>query len=48
VSDLAVLEVTPEGFKLIERAPGVSAEEIKSKTAGRLIVEGDIPEMKVD
>ena len=44
VSDLAVLDVTPDGFKLLERAPGVSVEEIKAKTAGRLIVEGDIPE----
>jgi 3-oxoacid CoA-transferase subunit B len=47
VSDLAVLDVTPDGFKLIERAPGVSVEEIKSKTAGRLIIEGEIPEMKI-
>ena len=46
VSDLAVLAVTADGFKLIERAPGISVEEIKSKTAGRLIIEGDIPEMK--
>ena len=46
VSDLAVLDVTPNGFKLLERAPGVSVEEIKSKTAGKLIVEGDIPEMQ--
>ena len=45
VSDLAVLDITPQGFKLLERAPGVSVEEIKSKTAGKLIVEGDIPEM---
>ena len=45
VSDIAVLDVTPEGFKLLERAPGVSVEEIKSKTAGKLIIEGDIPEM---
>jgi 3-oxoacid CoA-transferase subunit B len=45
VSDLAVLDVTPEGFRLLERAPGVSVEEIKSKTAGKLIVEGEIPEM---
>lgn len=45
VSDLAVLEVTGNGFKLLERAPGVSVEEIKSKTAGKLIVEGDIPEI---
>src|SRR5215813_4950156 len=45
VSDLAVLDITPSGFKLVERAPGVSVEEIKSKTAGRLVVEGNIPEM---
>lgn len=45
VSDLAVMEVTEQGFRLLERAPGVSVEEIKEKTAGRLIVEGDIPEM---
>jgi 3-oxoacid CoA-transferase subunit B len=45
VSDLAVLEVTTDGFKLLERAPGVSVEEIRGKTAGKLIVEGDIPEM---
>ena len=45
VSDLAVLDVTPDGFKLIERAPGVSVDEIKNATAGRLIVAGDIPEM---
>jgi len=45
VSDLAVLDITPNGFKLIERAPGVSVEEIISKTAGKLIVEGEIPEM---
>jgi 3-oxoacid CoA-transferase subunit B len=45
VSDLAVLDVTPGGFKLLERAPGVSVDEIKAKTAGKLIVEGEIPEM---
>lgn len=45
VSDLAVLDVTEEGFRLLERAPGVSVEEIKSKTAGKLIVNGEIPEM---
>ena len=45
VSDLAVLEVTPDGFKLLERAPGVSVQEIVTKTAGRLLVEGEIPEM---
>src|SRR5580693_4153430 len=43
VSDLAVIEITDEGFKLLERAPGVSVEEIISKTAGKLIVEGNIP-----
>ncbi|HZH70762.1 MAG TPA: CoA transferase subunit B [Flavobacteriaceae bacterium] len=47
VSNLAVLEVTDKGFKLLERAPGVSVEEIKNATEGALIVEGEIPEMKV-
>ena len=45
VSDLALMEVTSNGFKLLERAPGVTVEEIKNKTAGKLIVEGNIPEM---
>ncbi len=46
VTDLAVLDVDPvRGFVLLERAPGVSVEEIVAKTAGRLVVEGDIPEM---
>lgn len=46
VTELAVLDVLPEGgFKLIERAPGVTVEEIKSKTAGKLIIEGEVPEM---
>ena len=45
VTELAVLDVTQNGFKLLERAPGVTVEEIKNKTAGRLIVEGEIPEM---
>src|SRR6202012_508174 len=40
VTEIAVLEVTPQGFKLIERAPGVSVDEIKAKTAGRLVIEG--------
>lgn len=47
VTNLAALEVTKEGFRLLERAPGVSVEQIKQATAGRLIVEGDIPEMKI-
>ena len=45
VSDLAVLDVTPQGFVLLERAPGVSVEEIQSKTAGKLHINGDVPEM---
>lgn len=49
VSDLAVLEIAPRGgFVLKERAPGVSVEEIKAKTAGKLIIEGEIPEMTFD
>jgi len=47
VTDIAVLDITPQGFKLLERAPGVSVDEIISKTAGKLIIEGDIPEMKI-
>jgi len=47
VTELAVIEVTDKGFKLLERAPGVSVEEIKKATEGTLIVEGDIPEMKL-
>ena len=45
VTNLAVLEVTKNGFKLLERAPGVSVEEIKKATEGNLIIEGAIPEM---
>lgn len=46
VTELAVLDVLPEGgFKLLERAPGVSVEEIQAATEGKLIVEGEIPEM---
>ncbi len=47
VTNLAVLEITDGGFRLLERAPGVSVEEIKQATEGRLVVEGDIPEMKL-
>ena len=46
VSNLGVFEVINNSFKLIERAPGVSVEEIKTATEGNLIVEGDIPEIK--
>lgn len=45
VSNLAVLEVTEKGFRLLERAPGVSVEEIKKATEGNLIIEGEISEM---
>lgn len=45
VTDLAVIDITLEGFKLIERAPGVSVEKIISATQANLIVDGDIPEM---
>jgi len=48
VTNLAVLEVMPQGgFKLLERAPGVSVQEIQSATEGTLLVEGEIPEMQV-
>lgn len=47
VTELAVIDVTNEGFKLIERAPGVSVEEIVAATAGKLIVPADVPEMEV-
>lgn len=47
VTNMAVMDITPEGFKLLERAPGVSVEEIQAATEGRLIIEGDIPEMQL-
>lgn len=46
VTELAVLDVTPEGFKLIERSPGVSVEHIIKSTEADLIIEGEIPEMQ--
>ncbi len=45
VTELAMLEVTPNGFRLLERAPDISIEEIKSKTAGKLIIDSEIPVM---
>lgn len=47
VTNLAVLEVTPDGFQLLERAPGVSVTEIQEATEGHLIISGDIPEMAI-
>ena len=47
VSNMAVMDVTPDGFKLIERAPGVSVEDIEAATEGRLVVEGDVPEIAI-
>ena len=49
VTELGVYDVAPEGgFKLLERAPGISIEHIKKSTAGKLIVQGDIPEMELN
>ena len=47
ITDLAVIDVTPEGLALRERAPGVSVEEIQAKTGPKLIVRGDVPEIAV-
>lgn len=46
VTDLAVLEVKDGAFHLLERAPGISVEEIQQKTAGKLVINGDVPEMQ--
>ena len=47
VTDLAVLEIKDGAFHLVERAPGVSVEEIQTKTEGSLIVNGEVPEMSL-
>lgn len=48
VTDMAVMDVLPEGgFKLLERAPGISVDQIKNATAGKLIIDGPIPEMRL-
>lgn len=47
VTNLAVLDVCEDGFKLLERAPGVSVDDIKAATEGRLVVEGEIPEIQI-
>lgn len=48
VTELCVMDITPEGFRLLERAPGVSVEEIRNATRGRLVIEGTIPEMQLN
>jgi 3-oxoacid CoA-transferase subunit B len=47
VTNLAVLEITPGGFLLLERAPGVSVEDIKNATEGRLVVPSEVPQMQL-
>ncbi|NND93821.1 MAG: CoA transferase subunit B [Flavobacteriales bacterium] len=48
VTNLAVMDITPEGFRLLERAPGVTVDEIKAATEGRLVVPDHVPEMSLD
>ena len=47
VTNLAVMDICDDGFKLVERAPGVSVDDIKAATEGRLVVEGDVPEIQI-
>ncbi|MGB5371504.1 MAG: 3-oxoacid CoA-transferase subunit B [Flavobacteriaceae bacterium] len=47
VTNLAVLAVTPDGFELLERAPGVSIAEIQKATEGHLVIKGTVPEMRI-
>ena len=47
VTELAVIDIVPEGFRLLERAPGISTDQILNATEGHLVVEGDIPEMNI-
>lgn len=47
VTNMAVLDIVPEGFRLLERAPGVSVEDIQAATEGKLIVDGEIPEIQI-
>lgn len=47
VTELGFFDITPQGFKLIERAPGISVDQIKNATKGRLVIEGEIPEMSI-
>jgi 3-oxoacid CoA-transferase subunit B len=48
VTELGVYDVLPQGgFKLLERAPGISVDHIRNATKGKLVIEGEIPEMKI-
>jgi 3-oxoacid CoA-transferase subunit B len=47
VTEMGVYDITPKGFQLLERAPGVSVDQIKNAVAGRLVIKGEIPEMKL-
>ncbi len=47
VTELAVLDITDEGFLLVERAPGITVDEIRSRTLGKMVVPADVPEMKL-
>jgi 3-oxoacid CoA-transferase subunit B len=47
VTSLAVIDVTPDGLRLLERAPGVSVEEIRNATEPELLTDGDVPEIAV-
>jgi 3-oxoacid CoA-transferase subunit B len=47
VTELAVMDITPKGFLLVERAPGISVEEIRSKTLGKLVIPHAVPEMQI-
>jgi len=47
ITDLAYMEFRDGAYHLIERAPGVSVEEIQSKTDAKLVINGDVPEMNV-
>jgi 3-oxoacid CoA-transferase subunit B len=48
VTELGVFDITERGFELRERAPGVTLDEIRSKTEGRLVIEGEIPEIQLN
>ncbi|HSK13722.1 MAG TPA: hypothetical protein VK907_10935, partial [Phnomibacter sp.] len=47
VTELGVFDITDRGFELRELAPGVTMDEVRSKTEGRLVAEGEIPVMEI-